>query len=245
MANQSSPDYANAIVASFDKSLKNFSFRRTIPIAIFVDGEINTEQIGRQYAEIVTGIFTELEFSVTVLRVETGSFCQLNICESKVPLDEPSLNERLRRAREAILHVLSNAPAAKLISATGSAATVLVAIGKFIQFAHGDHTADIPVIGHYAIPTPVWTVLLAFKESKSFIKDCREMLTGSKEFKKALSDSRKGLKQDRHALDEKSVPKLADTNIQVREINKEGRIRMLEAKMEEFRKEIDELKKEE
>src|SRR5215475_7964412 len=100
MADQSSSEYTQAIVASFDKTLRAFRFSRTVPVVIYVDAGDESGNIGRRYAEIVAGVFAELEFSVTVLRSEDGSFCQLNICESKVPLDEPSMMERIRHALE-------------------------------------------------------------------------------------------------------------------------------------------------
>jgi hypothetical protein len=181
-------------LTSFDPKCRDFEFLRTIPVAVYVDaGELSAE-LGRGLLEILARALSEKGFEIQELRNEKGSFCQLNICQSKVPLDEKSLFDKIRDIQEEMYYALQPFPIKEGISLAGSAAVAVVAVGQAVHFIQATNPETF-TIGSYIFPISMWVPLLVTKEGREFLKESGNIFTKGKRFKRALKQAIKDAKE--------------------------------------------------
>ncbi len=229
-------EFILATLASFDPKSKAFRFQRKFPLAVCVDAGKQSSEFGYRLSEIVVRVLSEQGFEIQEFRTEVGSFCQLNLCESRVPLDEPALNEKIKHAQTVVSHALRNFPIKEATSMTGSAVVAVAA------------NPEALTIGSYTVPPSVWVPLLVSKEGRDFLKESMEIFTRGKAFNRAL---RKAINE---AIEEGRGPKKFETQITTHTLLQEPdsklasardeRIMKLEATLRQVQEELESLKNE-
>jgi hypothetical protein len=239
MTPQNSSEFTLLTLASFDAKSKSFEFLRTFPAAVYVETGNASSPIGRQLSDLVLSALAEFGFEVQEIRTEVGSFCQLNICRSRVPLDEPSLRERIGQAHDMVSRNLAKFPIKQTIHIGGSAVVAVVAIGTAVQLMQGSHLEQV-TIGRLVVPPSVWVPLLVVKETKDFLKEVRAMFVESKAARRALRQAKPSFTKAK-VFGLEAQPQMS-ANSTVAEADREDRIRRLEATLRRAQNELEELK---
>jgi hypothetical protein len=239
MTPQNSSEFVQITLASFDPKCRSFAFLRTFPVAVYVAAGDESSQVGRGLSEIVGVILSELDFEIQEVRTEVGSFCQLNICQSRVPLDEPSLHEKIEHAHRAVSQRLAKFPIRQTANIAGSAAVAVVAIGTAVQLMQASNPETV-AIGRFILPASVWVPLLVAKETRDFLTEVREILVKSKAARKALREAKEPPAKIKLSDNEVSLPQWSAKRI----TDREDRIRRLEATLRQAQEELEKLKNE-
>jgi hypothetical protein len=237
MADLNSSEFIQATLASFDSKIKTFSFRRTFPALVYVSGDAQATEIGRALSAIVREALSELDFEVEEFRTEVGSFCQLNLCSSRVPIDEKTLREKITTAHSIVRERLADLPLDRVDSVAtvgGSAVAAVVAIGNVAQAiaAHGALT-----VGTFRVPAMIWVPLLVAKYGREVIKETVKIFVESKDARKAIKDANSDISQ----VEVARLPR-PDKDISKPIADSDEKIRQLEERVRELQDDINRLK---
>jgi hypothetical protein len=236
MAVLNSSELIQTTLASFDPKCKDFAFHRTFPVAIYIDAGERSLQMGRSLDQHIRAVLSD-SFEIHEFVEASGSFCILNICSSRVALDEPSLHEKIR----SLIGELNFGVFQNTGQIAGSAATAVVAIGTVALIWHGAHP-DLPIIGNFVIPSSVWVPLLITKEARDFIKEVTSIFVTSKAAKRALKQARRAGQVASASLFE-SAPRLSLKARSEDVTSDSERIRELEKVLTRVQRELRDLKK--
>jgi hypothetical protein len=209
------------IQVSFDPSCADYSFHRSIPVAIYVDTGKSSRKYGTQVARLVEEAFQQENLGKLILIAQyEGSFLQLNLCRSPVRLDEPDLSERLESITERVKKDVQQLPWTEISKAAKAGAKVVVTIGGLvITFTLIPHTPLI--FATFSIPYHLWSTILHVKEGVDAIEEAREVFLHSKAAVKAMNEA--GPSPEQAVYEEISPEKLA-------EIRKKGQYKLKKPK---------------
>jgi hypothetical protein len=239
MPQLNSPEFIQLTLTSFDPKCRSFAFLRAFPVAVYVDADRQSPEVGRELSEFVGRILSELGFEIQEVRTEDGSFCQLNICQSRVPLDEPSLHEKIARAQAAVAQRLAEYPIKSTAKIVGSSIVAVVAIGTVAHIVQNSNLETV-TIGRFVLPANVWVPLLIAKETRAFLKDAREIFVESRVARKALREAKQQPKKIKSDAPPPPLP--SATFKQTRD--RDDRIGRLETTLRDVQEELDSLKNE-
>jgi hypothetical protein len=181
-----------ASLVSFDPECSEFSFRRVIPVAVYVDAGDKSTDLESQVASLVDKALKESGFEEPQEFARFhGSLILLNLSRSSVPLDGPTFLEKLGTVKNNVVEGLKGLPWKK----AGSAVKVAVAIGTVVIILSGLPAAT-PVIGSFAVPVRIWIALKAAREGVILLEELKNILTDSKAAKNALREAEQAIWRD-------------------------------------------------
>src|SRR6476646_3136976 len=154
-----SSEFIQLTLTSFDPKCRDFEFQRTIPVAVYVDAGEQSAELGRGLWEILALALSDKGFEIHELRNEKGSYCLLNLCQSKVPLDEKSLFEKIKDIQGEMSYAIQPFPIKEGMSLVVSAAVAVVAVGNAVHFIQATNPETF-TIGSYIFPISMWVPLL-------------------------------------------------------------------------------------
>lgn len=174
---------------SFDPECSDFSFRRSIPVGIYVDAGDDSGELGSQLAELVKKALSESGFEdAEPLGRYFGSFFQMNLCRSPVPLDGPSFNEKIESVRRNLIDRLTQFPWKDSTQVAGATVKVAVAIGTAVIILTASSASPL-VIGSFVVPAKLWTIIAATGEGVTLVDEARNIFVHSKAALHALRHS--------------------------------------------------------
>jgi hypothetical protein len=175
-----------ASLVSFDPDCWEFKFRRTIPVAVYVDAEDHSADLGADITALVNGALKDSEFEEPQEFARFhGSLITLGLSQSRVPLDGPTFGEKLGSIKNKVIGQLEALPWKK----AGAAVKIAVAIGTVVIIVSGAPAAA-PVIGSFAVPVKIWMVLRAAREGAVLAEELKNILVDSKAAEDALREGR-------------------------------------------------------
>jgi hypothetical protein len=242
MTKLNSSEFVQLTLASFDPKCRSFAFHRAFPVVVYVEAGNASSQIGRELSALVRSILSELGFEVEEFRTEVGSFCQLNICGSRVPLDEPSLREKIGHAQDVVSENLAKLPMKRTVSIAGSAVVAVVAIGTAVQLVQSANPETV-TIGRFIVPAGVRVPLLVAKETCDFLREVRAIFVESKAARKALREAKLPPAKIRLADRGASSPRISAKRTTER-TDRDDIIARLETTLQQAQEQLDKLKNE-
>jgi len=185
-------DLFEASLISFDPECSELSFRRVIPVAVYVDAGDKSTDLESQVATLVNNVLKESGFEEPQeFACFHGSLVLLNLSRSSVPLDGPTFLEKLGNVKNKVVEGLKGLPWKR----TGSAIRAAVAVGTAVIVLSG-LPAAAPVIGSFAVPVKIWIVLKAAREGVTLAEELKNLLVDSKPAEGALREARKAASSD-------------------------------------------------